>query len=60
MPAPAIWMRRCPDDMYALMRRCWEYEAPLRPTFPDLCAILSGQKTIDVLGTGYGTESMYP
>jgi hypothetical protein len=42
---------RCPDDMYALMRRCWEYEAHRRPTFQDICAIISGTKsTLDLLG----------
>lgn len=27
---------RCPDDIYAVMTRCWAAEASQRPTFSDL------------------------
>ncbi|TXG75907.1 hypothetical protein E6Q11_05955 [Candidatus Dojkabacteria bacterium] len=35
--------------MYMLMRRCWEYEAKRRPSISDICAVLSGNKTLDDL-----------
>lgn len=35
-------MRRCPDETYALMRKCWEYEAKRRPSFAHICDALSG------------------
>jgi len=30
----------CPDNVFALMRRCWEYEPESRPTFQEVCAEL--------------------
>lgn len=31
----------CPDDVYKLMRRCWEYDPKDRPTFSELLEIFS-------------------
>ena len=36
MPAP----EGTPDEMYRLMRRCWEYEPERRPHFDEICAVL--------------------
>ena len=36
MPAP----EGTPDEVYQLMRRCWEYEPERRPHFEEICRIL--------------------
>lgn len=36
MPAP----EGTPDEMYRLMRRCWEYEPERRPHFDEICRLL--------------------
>jgi tyrosine-protein kinase Fer len=36
MPAP----EGTPDEVYRLMRRCWEYEPERRPHFDEICRIL--------------------
>lgn len=36
MPAP----EGTPDEMYRLMRRCWEYEPERRPHFEEICDLL--------------------
>jgi len=36
MPAP----EGTPDEMYRLMRRCWEYEPDRRPHFDEICRLL--------------------
>lgn len=35
---------KCPPNMFSLMRRCWEYNAPDRPTFNQMYKELT-QKT---------------
>jgi len=36
MPAPD----GTPDEVYRLMRRCWEYEPERRPHFDEICRML--------------------
>ena len=33
--------RQCPDNMFALMRNCWEWDPKMRPKFAELASALS-------------------
>merc|ERR1712071_543472 len=37
---PYSGLSNTPDEMYRLMRRCWEYEPDRRPHFDEICRLL--------------------
>jgi hypothetical protein len=38
--------KKCPDDVYTLMRACWDEDPAKRPSFPEIVNRIDGMITI--------------
>jgi hypothetical protein len=47
----------CPEPDYAIMRRCWEADPPMRPSFAELCKALAAVLGDTPDDTGFRTRT---